>query len=130
MYKELTLGLPDIGVSDDQYKFPLFPLAVVSDIPFLLTGGYLAGGQGMPPKEYLDWCAQYCLLREELVPADNPVEAADMLLRSSGWLKLNPTDMHFTMIRQQALRMLPLTGKDEKWLVRWDKSTQQYILIP
>jgi hypothetical protein len=104
----MDLGLPDLEVTQDPQLFPLFPLHLLHDLPHLLTGGYLVGGEGLPPSVYLDWCAGQARLRPEpLHPGNRPLAAVDAFLASTVWRGLNPDGFHDGMLRWQALRTLP-----------------------
>lgn len=104
----LDLGQPDLPGADDNRQFPVFPLHLVEDLPLLLVGGYLVGGESLPPSVYLDWCANYGRLRNKpLSPGDNPLASLDKFLFSATWQKVDPGDFHTGMLRHQILRCLP-----------------------
>lgn len=104
----LDLGQPDIGEPQDATFFPRFPLHLVEDLPLLLIGGYLAGGEAQPPSAYLDWCTENGQLRADpLLPGPRPLTAVDAFLASKEWQQVDPGDFHAGMLRLQVLRALP-----------------------
>lgn len=107
----LALGAPDLKEPQDPSLFPIFPLHLVEGIPFLLIGGYVLGGEAMPPMDYIAWCARHCALRPEPLGAtDDPVAAINRFLATSAWRQLAPSDYHDRMLQAQALRLVsPVT---------------------
>ena len=104
---ELALGRPDLVLPADPAAFPWFPLHLVRDLPLLLVGGYIVGGESLPPLPYIEWFAQQGLLRASaLHPAANPVLLVDDFLRSPLWLRLTADESHAAMLRQQGIRAL------------------------
>ena len=138
---QLVLGQPDFEEPDNRTLFPLFPLHIYQDIPLLLIGGYLVGGQGQPPLDHLKWCEQYCQIRSKtLTPNDNPLGCVDRFLRSDAWLSLNPEEWHYSMLRLQALHAVsniyPISQKDERDILsstdaerNWYKHRQKFELL-
>jgi hypothetical protein len=107
----LHIGAPDVGDPKKDDTWPLFPLAVVRQIPFLLVGGYAVGGLPESPLDHVEYCLRYCLLREQpLSPETCPVAAVESLLTSSQWRQLAPEEKALQrlreMLRQQAIRAL------------------------
>ncbi len=104
----LDLGQSDLPEADDHHLFPLFPLHLVEDLPLLLVGGYLVGGESLPPTVYLDWCAKHGRLRTKpLIPGDKPLAVLDKFLDSMVWRQVDPGDFHTGMLRRQILKSLP-----------------------
>ena len=99
----LELGRPDVDEATATRHFPLFPLALQDDIPFLLVTGYQLGGE-TDPAAYLDWCERHGRLREPLRPGD-PLAAAEALIGSGAWASLGLPPSHAEMIREQARRL-------------------------
>jgi hypothetical protein len=105
---DLVLGKPDIDEPEDSSVWPIFPLYLVHDLPLLLVGGYLVGGEGPTSRGYLDWCAKHgCLRSHPLRPGDNPLAAVDRFLSSQIWQEHGGSSYHNGMLRIQALRGLP-----------------------
>jgi hypothetical protein len=100
----LELGRPDVDEEVATRHFPLFPIALDRDIPFLLVTGYQLGGE-TDAGAYLDWCERHGRLREPLRPADDPPAAAEALLGSEAWAALALPASHAEMIREQARRL-------------------------
>jgi hypothetical protein len=101
---ELRLGAPDMGPPLDPADFPLFPVAVHREIPFVLVGGYRLGGE-WDPATYLDWVRREGLILDRpLIPTLDPLEAVEELIASEAWRRLNPDPAHDAMLREQARR--------------------------
>ncbi|HSR50667.1 MAG TPA: hypothetical protein VLV83_07540 [Acidobacteriota bacterium] len=153
-FPDARLGRPEPALPQDPGLLPLFPLHVHGGIPFLLTTGYLMGGQAMPPMAFLDACRSRCRLRQApLQPDDHPFQLVDEFLESTAWKTLDaPFRLPF-LVRLQALRAIsricPISEKVRQgllsgpspgdiWLERrravarlpivWDASTNQYQL--
>jgi hypothetical protein len=150
---ELPLGRPDLEQPRSELA-PLFPLHIYEGMPFLLISGYMAGGEALPPTEYLEWARRAAEVRPEpLVPTDDPLQSVDRFLESGTWKSLNPPERHKWMLRLQALRaisnVLPVTEQDasaltvattadRKWkdyrqkvaglAIRWNPSSDDYEL--
>lgn len=151
---ELFLGRADIDEPEAHDVFPLFPLHLFSDLPFLLVGGYLMGGEAQPPLEYIIWYEQNGIMRTNpLVPDDNPLKAVDVFLGSGSWRDLKPEQRHYWMLRTQALRavssvypiaeeqigdLISSEGNEEIWQrhkriftslnVSWSRQRDDYVL--
>lgn len=105
---DLVLGKSDIDKHEDLAFWPLFPLHLVHDIPLMLVGGYLVGGEGPASRGYLDWCADQGRLRPDpLRPGDKPLAEVDHFISTSMWQKHGGSTYHTGMLRIQALRCLP-----------------------
>jgi hypothetical protein len=101
---ELGLGAPDLGPPPDPATFPLFPVALHRDIPFVLIGGYRVGGE-WDPAPYLDWIRREgVMLDRPLTLPRDPLAAAEELIASKAWHSLNPDPAHDAMLREQARR--------------------------
>ena len=101
----LSLGVPDVPEPDDPAWFPLFPLCLWSDVPFLLTAGYRVGGEAESPLQYLDWLKRNGQLRTApLRPDNDPLRVIDQMLASRSWQDLQLEPWHDSMLRLQALR--------------------------
>jgi hypothetical protein len=120
-YPVLQHGRPDIEPPSLE-AFPIFPLHITRDTPFLLIGGYILGGEPPPVREYLLWCARECHVRPaQLTPEDDPLATVDSLLQSDEWKRVTLQPAHVAMLRLQALRAVrrvyPLSAADEQALI-------------
>jgi hypothetical protein len=100
----LELGKADVDEESATRHFPLFPIALEGDIPFLLVAGYYLGGE-TDPMAYLAWCEAHGRLRGPLHPAADPLAAADALCRSDAWAAAGLPASHADMVRGQAQRL-------------------------
>jgi len=57
-----VLGEPLPHAQENSKAFPLFPLAIVDDVPFLLITGYRLGGQGDRASRMLNGCQNRALV--------------------------------------------------------------------
>jgi hypothetical protein len=100
----LELGKPDL---EDPGKFPLFPLVLYRDIPFLLITGYILGGQLRPPTAYLETCEREAIFRlAPLRPDDDPLRSVNEFLSSDRWKNARPEPWRDSMLRLQVLAAL------------------------
>ncbi|MGV0025331.1 hypothetical protein [Phormidesmis priestleyi] len=108
----LLIGLPDVAPPDDD-RFPLFPLAIVTQVPFLLVQGYMLGGLPQSPLEQLENCRQYGQLRSQPLIPESPIAAVESLLALAPYSQLAPEALTWYqgMLYQQALRSLRDTRK-------------------
>lgn len=70
--------------SDDASLWPLDPIELVEDIPFMV-GSSAGGSTGLPehPSSHIQWARRHCIVRDEpLSPTKDPLAAAEALLRS------------------------------------------------
>lgn len=107
----LRIGSPDVPPPEDPAAFPLFPLAVVEQIPFLLIDGYQLGGLPERASEHIRYCREHCRLRPApLRPQAPPLDAVEALVQSEAWRALVPEgearQRYARMLRQQATRAL------------------------
>jgi hypothetical protein len=106
----LLIGAPDVEPPPGDDTWPLFPLAVVDDIPFLLTSGFgfMFGGAAQSSIEHIDYYAKHCELRNHpLDPKTSPVVAVDSLVASDGWQRMVSVEEGYrAMLYRQALRTL------------------------
>lgn len=134
--------------------WPLDPIALVDDIPFMVgsqSGGF--SGIPTPPSEHIRWARRYGVIRDqELKPTTNPLLAVDALFKSKRFRQLLP-DPGFTRtvtIRAQALAMLEgilppfssrfLFGAEQetewqkrlqtaaKLKIEWDAKTERFVV--
>jgi len=103
-----VLGAGDISPPEGK-EWPLFPIVVVQDLPFMLVSGYILAGRGQSADEYLRGTAG-SLREAPLAPRVTALEAADELTQSETWkaLRLGPGNegRKRWQLRAQALRAL------------------------
>jgi hypothetical protein len=99
------LGDGDVAALDSD-AWPLFPLALVQDVPFMMVSGYMLAGRPQRASEHL--AQNLGPLRAPLAPRVTPLEAADELIGSAAWksLRLGPGNegRKRWQVRRQALR--------------------------
>jgi len=96
-----VLGAGDIGPPAGR-EWPLFPIVLAQDIPFMLVSGYILAGKGQSAGEYLE-LLKGPLREAPLAPRATALEAADELTESDAW---------------KALRLGPGNEGRKKWQVR------------
>jgi hypothetical protein len=106
---QIGLAVPRIRPVDSDW--PLFPLAVVDDVPFCLSYGYMLAGRAQSPLEHLTYCEQKCVLRNKMMsPSGSPLDAVEHLTSSDYWKRLfsDPSDeiLVKSLVRTQAVRSL------------------------
>ncbi len=138
----------------DEELWPLFPVALRDDIPFLWPVGIFLAGTPEPPQRHVDWAEKHGKLRmKPLRPPDNPLAAVDALIALPHSARLLRRDAESDATRRQAWRMIaPLAGawpedqhfprqkkvdlKGEweaqkkaaaKLKIRWDENKQEYV---
>jgi hypothetical protein len=152
----LDLGLPDIEPPQNIAYFPKYPLLIYKDLPLLLVGGYIAGGEALPPSVYLEWCADHGRLQPKpLQPPSNPLSVTEGFYQSEPGREWLTGGGRRGMINLQVLRavkpLIPITeaeeralmsaGSDsslwqeqldyeEKHTIVWDQGTNSYQLKP
>ena len=94
---------PPIG----DLAWPLFPLEVQDDVPFLVTSGADLIGRPEHPKSHVDWAEKYGQLRTRpLHPGDNPLLSVDELLARPKAKHLLGNWRYTDMVRRQAWRAI------------------------
>jgi beta-lactamase regulating signal transducer with metallopeptidase domain len=63
-FRRPGLGAPSFVDSPDAQAWPLEPIALVDNVPFVIVHGYLLGGQPEPASNYLEYCLKNCKWRE------------------------------------------------------------------
>ena len=105
---EFRLGVGDIEFRPDE-DWPLFPIALVKDVPFMMMSGYTLAGRPQPASSHLR-LKLGPLRAAPLAPPVSPLEAADDLTQSDAWkaLRLGPGNegRKRWQIRRQALGAL------------------------
>ena len=112
-----ALGQSDLAAPADQTTWPFFPLSPVDDLPFLVVGGYRAGG-ALDLRGWFARCAELGEVRRQpLIPRSSPVDGADALIATPQWQILVPQarrHRYVAMIRSQALRASAPAGIPEE----------------
>jgi hypothetical protein len=109
---EVTSGtLPDLYIGamwlrpekTDSSFWPLYPLALQDDVPFLLIDGVLLSGYPQHPSSHVDWAEKHGKLRAQpLRPADDPIAAVDKLIAQPQTGRLCGSDSFKIMLRYEA----------------------------
>lgn len=90
----LFIGAPDgqmFPLEEAEDAWPLFPLVLTQNIPFLLVGEYgtMLGGHPQSPQDHITFCRDQCRLRDDLLKeAALPTEAVKILCVSEPWRRL------------------------------------------
>jgi hypothetical protein len=97
------LGHPEPEIDLETVKlFPLFPIAMAHNVPFLLVRGYASGGYSDDtPQKCLQVCQELSLIPSDL-PEKGFTEAAHELIQSPQFKKLYPAAKD----RDEASRMI------------------------
>ena len=104
----LEFGRADLDEEQATRAFPLFPVALSRDIPFLIVAGYMLGGE-TDAGGYLDWCERHCRMREPLRPHEDPLAAATDLIESPEWAAAGLPSGYDRMVQDQAARVASAT---------------------
>jgi len=96
-----VLGAGDVAPPAGR-DWPLFPIVLAQDVPFMLVSGYILGGKGQSAGEYLEQL-KGPLREDPLAPRVTALEAADALTESEAW---------------KALHLGPGNEGRKKWQVR------------
>lgn len=76
----LGAAVPSPGKGDERL-WPLFPMELVDDVPFMIAHGWNLGGVPEHPSSHIEWAERYGVVRDmPLRPADDPLAVADRLL--------------------------------------------------
>jgi hypothetical protein len=85
----LGYGVPDPLVYEGDRDWPLFPLAVENDVPFLLVAGYGIAGRMERFSDEVDYFQTHCQIRAApLKPGISPLQAAERIFESARWRRL------------------------------------------
>ncbi len=97
--------------SADALLWPLNPIELVDEIPFMV--GMQTNGSGMPehPSSHIEWARRHGVMRDApLRPTSSPLAAADKLLNSQKFARLNMDDdmasLSTESIKSQAMAMV------------------------
>jgi hypothetical protein len=120
--KGLQDKLPSIAIGhmspypakEDAELWPLYPLAVQEDIPFLVMEWRFVAGSPEHPANHVDWAEKHGKLRvKPLRPSDNPLRAVDTLRSMQKTIRLFQGDravpldnLDGGMLREQSWRMI------------------------
>ncbi len=112
----MNIGGPDVS----EEGWPLFPITLVDDVPFMVCNGYSLAGKAESPTVHIDYAETSCKLRATpLAPKSSPAVAAANLLNAHAGIK----PYHRDEIQRQAIRtvepILNTTGFSD--LERWKK---------
>jgi hypothetical protein len=146
-------GMSPSPAKADEPLWPLFPLAIQDDIPFVLIDGAALLGLPESPSVHVDWAEKHGRLREKLLrPADDPILAVDKLIALPQTQRL--LDWHSPLVlRRQAWRTIASLARrsppqdnlvsrtkeenDAEWeeckriasklRLRWDTKQQNYV---
>ncbi len=141
------LGVPNLQLPPGAPGWPLFPLALVDDVPFLVVTGYFGCIARPADAAQLAWCEENATVRNRPLEPGSPIAAADRLLASDPWSGLRcgggpPAEVHRETVRGQALRALASIrrleeGADGDWArvsqsleglrPRWDPARQDFV---
>ena len=81
----MMVGAPSVPIPTPPTTFPRFPLAIIDDIPFVLTSGYSLAGMAERPERHLAFFKDNGTLRAApLRPPDNPLAVVDRLVGKPG----------------------------------------------
>ncbi len=81
----MMVGASSPPAPSNPKSIPRFPIALVDDIPFLVSLGYRLGGRAERPERHLAFFRDSGTLRSQpLRPPDHPLEVVDRLVGKSG----------------------------------------------
>jgi hypothetical protein len=163
LFEPVRLGdrIPRPGIAvfvDDRevpeaMKWPLNPMAVEGDVPFMV--GHRIGMAGMPehPSSHIHWARLHGVLRDQpLIPTENPLSAAEAILKSRRFKALEEHSRRegTQAIRSQALAMVEglvepvgernrIDINDAQWKSRleaaaeadlqWDAQREEFVAV-
>jgi hypothetical protein len=125
--------------SVEAMKWPLNPMAVYGDVPFMVGRRIELGGQPEAPSAHIRWARLHGVIREDpLVPTGNPLAAAEAILGSRRFKVLDnfSRSQATSSIRLQALAMVegllePIDAhaadRDDQWKARLRMATERGI---
>jgi len=112
-FPTIRTGSPVVYPSLPEKDFPLFPLALVENVPLLISPGFNLGGLPQTPLSQIEFCERNCVIRPApLSPPDNPLPLAETLLKNRPASPELPA-----MLQAQLLRLVrsvyPVAGEDD-----------------
>ncbi len=87
-FKRPSLGGPSFLANTEKSDWPLEPIELVDGVPFLITRGYLIGGEAESPAFYVRYCIETCdwnRFRFRPLSDAEKRKALDKLLASNKW---------------------------------------------
>jgi len=106
-FPPIQIGKPMDTETPAANDFPLYPLALMEDVPLLIVSGYFTGGLMEEPFSHLDFCERHCQLRSApLRPPDDPLPLVDSLLNSEKWYRKEGKEQDHAMLGAQLLRLV------------------------
>ncbi len=109
-FPRIPAGKPVDSGEAYQPTFPLYPLALVQDVPLLISAGLIVGGMPGSPEGHIKFCEENCQLRATVLrPPDNPLSLAEQLIESPHWYRRTNEDTIETdlaVFRAQLLRLV------------------------
>jgi hypothetical protein len=130
-------------------KWPLNPMEVSGDIPFMVGRQVGMGGVPEHPSSHIRWARLHGVIRDDpLVPTENPLAAAEVILKSRRFQALDKfsREQGTMFIYSQALAMVegllePFephdADRDDRWKARlkvatergihWDAKREQFV---
>lgn len=90
-------------------NWPLSPMDIIDDVPFMLGRQIAMGGQPEHPSSHIRWARRHGVIRDlPLVPSANPLSAAEAILSSPRFKQLDDFSRNdaTNSIRGQALAMV------------------------
>lgn len=81
-------GRPDFELPDNDPEFPLVPLVLCDELPFLLAGGFRRGGALPAPTDLIERWTRFPWRTEALHPQSPPHDALNGFLKSDRWGRL------------------------------------------
>ncbi len=115
--------------SPEAANWPLAPMTLESDIPFMVGRQVNLGGLEEPASSYITWARKQGVLRSEpLAPSASPLVAAQQILNSTRFRQLDKYTRAYAAqhIRWQAIAMLEGTVPD---LSEFSFSTEEAELL-
>lgn len=88
---------------EDERLWPLFPVELVDDVPFMLAQGWNLGGRPEHPGAHITWAERYGVLRAQPLRPGDPLAAAERLASQPKAKRLWRADEE---IKKQAWRMV------------------------
>ncbi len=109
-FPSVPMGKPVDSGEANLANFPLYPLALVQDVPLLISSGYILGGKPGSPLGHIAFCEVNCQLRaKDLRPPENPLGLADELINSLIWYQKTEGyegEEKLATLRAQLLRLI------------------------
>jgi hypothetical protein len=103
-FRAPMLGAPSYLADTTAEDWPLEPIALVRDMPVLITPGYTLGGHAEPAGNYLDYCLELChwsQRRFEVLDTTEIQQRLEELIAGDHW-KRPLTDYEIRFLRSQA----------------------------